>query len=158
MQAISKEATTWTCDSCGEPIEEVGHGWVEWLTYINENNYFQRGFRLVHHCTAHEPLDTRCQYREPLEWQRNSPIVSDLPLERFLGPDGLILLLSFIAQGTLPFEEVLEMIKRLHVPGYEEARFHFEDAISEGIIEPRTGRGYYWMSDIEAVLENLRTA
>jgi hypothetical protein len=64
-------------------------------------------------------------------------------------------LLSFLARDELPKDEVLEMIKRLHVPGYEHARLHFDRAIREGVFEPNMPDGYYWQSNIRAVLEFL---
>ena len=154
---MTKKAT-WVCDSCGQAIEDVSHGWVEWLLRKEGDKYIGRGLRLVHHCSAHEPLDTRCQYRERNEYQRDESILNDLPLTDFVGPDGLITLLSFIARGELPADEVLEMIKRLHVPGYEQARFHFDAAIAEGVFEPNTMPGYYSLHDINAVLEYIRNA
>ena len=48
----------------------------------------------------------------------------DLSLTEFLGPDGLMHLLDFIAKGRVETSEVLEMIKRLNVPGYEQSRIH----------------------------------
>ena len=46
----------------------------------------------------------------------------DLALPEFLGPDGLLHFLDFIAKGSIETPDVLEMIKRLHVKGYEQAR------------------------------------
>jgi hypothetical protein len=37
----------WTCESCGGPIEDVDHGWVEWL--YNRRTNTAKGLRLVHH-------------------------------------------------------------------------------------------------------------
>ena len=73
----------------------------------------------------------------------------------FIGPDGLMTLLSFIHEKKLPEEEVLEMIKRLHIPGYEQARNHFKHAISEGAFEPGTPENYYFQSDIEATIKYI---
>lgn len=78
-------------------------------------------------------------------------MVNDLPLTHFLGPDGLMQLLAYIAEEHVERAEVLELIKRLFIPGYEHARLHFDAAISEGIFEPNTAPGYHWVSDIEAV-------
>jgi hypothetical protein len=39
--------------------------------------------------------------------------VEGLPLERFVGPDGLMLLLSFIATGDMATNEVMELAKRV---------------------------------------------
>ena len=95
----------------------------------------------------------RCQFNEDHEFRKDKGIVNDLPLKSFLGADGLMLLLSLIAEKRTPTEQVLEMIKRLHIPGYEHARPYFKKAISEGVFEPNTMAGYYWQCDIEAVLK-----
>jgi hypothetical protein len=50
----------------------------------------------------------------------------DLSLPEFWGPDGLMHLPDFIAQGSVETSEALEMIKRLNVPGYERARIHID--------------------------------
>jgi hypothetical protein len=94
---------------------------------------------------------------EERESAHDGSIVNDLPLESFLGPDGLMELLSFIAGGELPTPEVLEMIKRLHIPGYEEARLHFGSALDEGVFEPNTREGFYAQSDIKAVIEFIHS-
>jgi len=153
-----KTKDTWICDSCHQPITDVSHGWVEWLTRNEGGKHIGRGLRLVHHCSAHEPLDGRCQCDVRAERARDVSSLSDLPLTDFVGPDGLITLLSLIADEEVPTEEVLEMIKRLHVPGYEHARFHFDAAIADGVFEPNTRPGYYSIHDINAVLEYARHA
>jgi hypothetical protein len=60
-----------------------------------------------------------------------------------------------LARDELPKDEVLEMIKRLHIPGYEHARQHFQRAIADGVFEPNMPDGYYWQSNIDAVLRFL---
>ena len=151
-----KTQDTWICDSCRQPITKVEHGWVEWLTRREGGKEIGRGLRLVHHCTAHDPLNGRCQYNSRAEYERDHSGLSDLPLTSFVGPDGLIKLLSLIANEEVPTHQVLEMIKRLHVPGYEQARFYFEDAIADGVFEPNTRRDYYSLCQINAVLEYSR--
>lgn len=142
-----KKAQTWICDVCGEPITSARDGWVEWLS----NRAGGKGLRLVHH----KPASPRgsCQYDSRSDAYGQGFTLSDLPLDEFLGPDGLMLLLSMLAEGELPKEEVLEMAKRLHIPGYEHARHHFARAISEGAFEPNMPEGYYWQSDIQATLD-----
>lgn len=75
----------------------------------------------------------------------------------FLGADGLMQLLALIAEQRLPQDQVLEMIKRLHVPGYEHARCHFNEAIGQLVFEPNTLAGFYWQHNINAVLEWLKS-
>jgi hypothetical protein len=145
---------TWICDNCGELIQRAEDGWVEWLSTHNEHgNSHGRGLRLVHHLPA-SPHHS-CQYDEDEEFRRDGSILMALPLEQFLGPDGLMLLLSKLARDELPKDEVLEMIKRLHIPGYEHARQHFQRAIADGVFEPNMPDGYYWQSNIDAVLRFL---
>lgn len=151
-----KSKPTWICDSCGESIDDISHGWVEWLTRQESGKFLGRGLRLVHHCSAHDPLDTRCQYNQHAEYELDGSTVSDLPLKDFVGTDGLILLLSLIAGEEVPTDQVLEMIKRLHVPGYEHARFHFEDAIADGVFAPNRSPGYYTTRDISEVLKYMK--
>jgi hypothetical protein len=40
-------------------------------------------------------------------------------------------LLALIAEERAPTNDILEMIKRLHIRGYEQARLHFDEAIAE---------------------------
>ncbi|MCE4373772.1 hypothetical protein [Xanthomonas hortorum] len=79
--------------------------------------------------------------------------VADLPLSSFIGSDGLITFLSFLDDKLFSEEsEVLELIKRLHVPNYEAARHHFEAAIANGVFEPRSAPSYYDQEEMHAVL------
>lgn len=96
-----------------------------------------------------------CQYNE--ETRNSNELVKDLDLESFLGADGLMQLLALIYDQEVPTEEVLEMIKRLHIPGYEEARLHFKSAIAAGEYEPNTAPGYPFQFQIAGVLEFARS-
>jgi len=69
-----------------------------------------------------------------------------------MGPDGLMLLLSLIACREMPEEEVLELAKRVQIPGYEQARDLFPEAIAEGVVEPSIGEGYYLQGEIQTLL------
>lgn len=151
---MSHSLAPWTCDTCGQPIHNVDDGWVEWIEFKSPEGRKGRDLRLVHSRPA-SPTGGRCQFNQQAERQRDGGIILDRQLSSFLGPDGLMDLLSLIAESRLPTEDVLEMIKRLNIPGYEQARMHFDGAISEGVFEPNTMRGYYHQVDIEAVLEHL---
>lgn len=136
----------WICDTCGQTIEKVEDGWVEWLTHAGKNA--QKSLRLVHHIGGNH-----CQYDGQTEFKRDGSIISDQPLSAFVGHDGLMFLLLMLSEGEMPKEEVIEMTKRLHIPGYEHARRHFKHAIAEGVIEPNMGVDFYWQNDIEATLK-----
>jgi hypothetical protein len=149
----------WICDTCGEKIENPKDGWVEWIVVgagFRGGIKTGRDLRLVHHIPA-SPLGKPygCQFNGPEERAKDGGIISDLSLEYFLGPDGLMRLLALISEDELPKEEVLEMIKRLHIPGYEIARHHFDRAIEAGVFEPNTPKDYYHMRDIEATIKFL---
>lgn len=147
----------WACDVCGEPIMRARDGWVEWLRVFGEENARnprEYGLRLVHHLPASprkEDVETGCQYDGRMERKQNKAGIKDLGLIYFVGPDGLMRLLALIAEKELPQKEVLEMTKRLHVPGYEFARHHLEAARSVGVYEPNTIQGYPHQSQIEEV-------
>ena len=45
-------------------------------------------------------------------------------------------LIEMIYENELPNDEILEIMKRLHIPKYEQALPCIESAIAQGIIEP----------------------
>jgi hypothetical protein len=49
--------------------------------------------------------------------QKEPGVVEGLALDRFVGPDGLMLPLSMIAERELPAQEVIELAKRVQIPG-----------------------------------------
>ena len=125
----------WICDKCGLIIERAADGWVQWREFGAESkNRKLRGERalgrdlqLVHADPASpHPIKTGEKYG--CQFDDNDPayMTMDLSLPEFLGPNGLMHLLDFIAKGSVETVEVLEMIKRLNVPGYEQARMHID--------------------------------
>lgn len=151
MSHTKPKTTYWICDSCHQPIGSVDDGWVEWVTYA-ENKGTDHGLRLVHHVPA-SPRKRGCQYDEDALFAKNEGMVNDLGLDHFVGPDGLTALLELTTSSTLPKEEIVLMIQRLHVPGYEIARLHIDAAIAEGIIEPNMAPGFHWQDEIARVLD-----
>lgn len=139
----------WRCGSCHELITSVEGGWVEWLaTESQQGDVVLRGLRVVHRFTK----SRRCRYDFRREFQQDGSIVEGLPLERFVGPDGLMLLLSFLAAGQMPKDDVLELAKRVQIPGYEQAREFLQDAQHEARITPAIADGYYLQLEIQELL------
>jgi hypothetical protein len=133
----------WTCDTCKQPIDSVNEGYVEWQeTASGGSGSRATGLRLVHQ-------NGTCQYP-------NNAKLRDMPLSTFLETDGLVTLLSFLAEDNFPKEEVLDLIQRLHVPGFEAARPYFSDAVSRCIIEPNMFPGYFHQNEIKAVNEAVK--
>jgi len=56
-------------------------------------------------------------------------------LEFFQKTDGLAVLLSFFERNLGTPKELAEVIRRLHIPHYEEARRYLERAIKDGFID-----------------------
>lgn len=106
----------WICDSCGLPIEDPRHGYVEWLSDPNIVKRTAYGLRLVHHIPF-SPKQTigGCQYDSDFVYKQSGVLVSDRSLERFLQPDGLPYLRSLIYdQIFADDQQVLDMIQRLY--------------------------------------------
>ncbi|WP_158111550.1 hypothetical protein [Staphylococcus aureus] len=98
----------WYCDDCGEVINEPNDGWLEWYHEQGEigNN---EGYRIVHH-------DRKCMYNSKKLFLENKSL-SDMHLSDFIGPDGLVTLLSHIEFNDVKDNsELVEIIRRLHVP------------------------------------------
>jgi hypothetical protein len=146
----------WRCDSCGELVSDLQTGWVEWLAAEDPDGKPKVGnLRLVHRRNTgprcREPYG--CQYNPRDEFRNNRGIVEGLSLDRFAGPDGLMLLLSMIAERELPVQEVIELAKRVQIPGYEAVYEVVHEAVSEGIIAPSISSGFYLQCEILDVLK-----
>ena len=145
-----KRGTGWRCGSCNELISSIEDGWVEWLAREQGRGKARvTGLRLVHQW---RPGRAQCRYDDRAEFRAGNGVVEGLPLERFLGPDGLMLLLSLIAVGEASLWEVMELAKRVQVPGYEQAHDRLRAAVAGGRVTPAIGEGFYLQSEIRAVL------
>jgi hypothetical protein len=116
----------WICDTCHEPVGP-DDGWLEWL----EPETGAYDFRITHH-------ERKCQkhaYHDD---------VGDMHLSTFLNAQGLQALLSMLDVGPLldpdrtrtpatsDIPSLVEVIRRLHIPFYEEARLYFNAARQDG--------------------------
>lgn len=108
--------TQWRCDVCKKAIEQAGDGYLTWHTASGRPHSFQ----LIHH--------VRCDDNEA----SHSAALAD-----YLGADGLTRLMAFLSYGPLRSEstpagprdmnEFADLVRRLQVPYYEEARVHFSN-------------------------------
>jgi hypothetical protein len=153
-QTLDRTLILWTCDTCSGPITAIEEGWVEWLAGIDQGITRLTGLKLVHRLVTRRGDATGygCRYDAHREFHENDRLVEGLPLARFVGRDGLMLLLSLFAAGDLPLTDVLELTKRVQVPGYERTRPLFNEAITEGVITPSIGPGFYLQWEIRTVL------
>jgi hypothetical protein len=153
----------WRCDSCGQLVPDLQAGWVEWLAAEDSRGKPRvGGLRLVHrrNTGARSPEPCGCRYNPRDEFRKNRGIVEGLALDRFAGPDGLMLLLSMISERELPLRELIELAKRVQIPGYEAAYGLVHDAVSEGVMAPCISSGFYLQCEIWDVLKwaKCRTA
>lgn len=131
----------WHCDFCARLITSVSDGWVEWLAAEDDAGAtIVNGLRLVHR--------ESCRYDARAVFRNRRSVVEGLSLERFVGPDGLMLLLSLLVVGELPAAEVIELAKRVQIPGYELARTLIEEENLPQLLLPSLGHGCYLQSEI----------
>jgi hypothetical protein len=110
------------CDVCGQVITNPHEGYVVW-----KRDEKRRGcdFQIIHHAKCDDG---------------KSP--SSLPLEDFLGPKGMIELLTLVDPGPYhvpdlnreyvkDMREWVEFVRRCQLPYYEEARRYWDRASSE---------------------------
>ena len=107
----------WKCSACGKLITRIVDGWVEWLAAEDkQGTTMLKGLRLVHRLATRSRTSEGpdCRYDSGYEFRKDKSIVEGLPLERFVGPDGLMLL-TFLAEDELP--------KRMSLNWQSESRF-----------------------------------
>jgi hypothetical protein len=144
--------TGWTCGHCGDLITRIEDGWVEWIASEDASgNEHLSGFRLVHRQDDSADADRRCQYDRRLEFAKDHSIVEGLSLERFVGIDGRMLLLSFLAQSSVSTREILELTKRVQIPGYELVRQRIYPAFAAGYLRPAISEQFPLQSEIAGV-------
>ncbi len=159
MRVMSRDKSIrsgWRCDSCRQLVPDLQAGWVEWLAAEDTRGKPKvSGLRLVHrrNTSARSPEPYGCRYNPRDEFRKNRGIVEGLALDRFAGPDGLMLLLSMIAERELPLQELIELAKRVQIPGYEAVYELVHDAVSEGVIAPCISSGFYLQCEIWDVLK-----
>ena len=144
----------WRCDSCGEPITSIDAGWVEWLSSEGDRGEdVLSGLQLVHHGSVlPNGAGQSCRYDRLKEFRNRKTIVEGLPLERFVGPDGLMMLFSLLADGSLPRDEILELAKRVQIPGYELARDLSADLTSSNAVSEVLGHRCYLQLEIREMI------
>jgi hypothetical protein len=130
---------------CARFITSVSDGWVEWLASEDDTGAtILNGLRLVHR--------ESCRYDVRTVFRNRRSVVEGLCLERFIGRDGQILLLSLLVTAELPTVEVIELAKRVQIPGYELARNLAGGENLPQLLLPSLGHGCYLQSEITELL------
>lgn len=161
---ILKPLEQWICDNCGEVIEAPEHGWLEWLSETIEP-YQQFGFKIVHH-QSHSP---RKKYGSCYVYDRWSgpELQMDNYLDRFVGPNAISVLLAFVDRGRFidgnypgprvrNLREWAEIVRRLTIPYYEEARLYLGEARYDEQIEGLDADALYAPDTLKGVVKRHR--
>ena len=117
------------CDKCGELIASPEDGWLQWRSTDEETrSVVYHDFIIVHHFPK-SPLEGKygCYH--------HSSMVADDHLTSFVGHDGFTRLLGLFRHGIKDPQELVDIIRRLHTPYYEEARMYWEDAMDDYYFE-----------------------
>ncbi|GIP63351.1 hypothetical protein J32TS6_19060 [Virgibacillus pantothenticus] len=143
-----KQKEQWYCDSCGEIINSAKEGMLEWdcLTddEIGEDGLNTKNFRIVHHkgsssfkhCQTSNTVYNFCDGH--LNWYTYS--------------NGLSELLSFY-NHKVDSQELNEIIRRLHVDFYEEARIYIDKALEDGYEYDPYQTGHYSDEELLNLIE-----
>jgi hypothetical protein len=148
MQMKLEPLQQFTCDECGELIKSPKDGWLEWLISTSSDGRKLHGFRIVHHAPAspRKQHNGHCQYPSHF-------LIGDMHLEHFLGPDGLANLLSMFERPFEDQQEFVEIIRRLHIPYYEEARLYWQIAKDDGFFDEANEYWPYLQDNLKTVIE-----
>ncbi len=115
--------TAWNCDTCHGPIDVVGMGLVTW----RDSPQGRHDFRIVHKVSC-----------DP---GKEHGFIGSLDLPFLLGVDGLVAITSLASLGPLHagpggtpradgianIDEFVDLLRRLQLPYYEQARPFFAD-------------------------------
>jgi hypothetical protein len=119
----------WICDSCGELINKPEDGWWEFLNDRKTN--LVSGFRIVHH-------RKQCMYDDK-SLRSEGKRVGDLELDHMLTSGGFGHMLQWLELSEtgkiderIEITEFTEIMRRLYLPYWEEARQYWEQSYKEG--------------------------
>jgi len=134
----------WICDECGKVINTIEDGWLEWEKSYS-NNIKPRNFRIVHHKAASPKAPYGDCYNK-------SSYISNMQLDYFCGIDGLSRLLTMFRNVENPIE-LVEIIKRLHLPCYEEAKLYWSEAQEDGYFEGASEEWPYLQNSLKELIK-----
>lgn len=138
--------TQFICDTCGEIINSPKEGWIEWISpwESEDDKRLCFDFRIVHHLTS-SPLGINSN--DGCYQHTDAIGRSDLNLDNFTNKEtGMAHILKFLDVGPYheqnyegPYikdmREYVEIIRRLTIPYYEEARLYWSQALEDGYFD-----------------------
>lgn len=121
--------TSWTCDTCGDLIDDPARGLVTWRDAVGDSPpRAATDFQIVHKNMEGRSCDPGA----------SAGYLQSIELKSMLGPAGQARLLALLTAGPLKgepgptvavadFDSFVDVFRRLHTEWYEEARPHFAD-------------------------------
>lgn len=106
-----KIMTNLNCDTCGESIQELNDGWVEWLSQGIKMKPVLGTLRIVHHIWETQE-NAGCQYRSN-SWIVRENSLHDTGLKYFSTNEGKKEILSLIEQKSIAQKDGFELLRRL---------------------------------------------
>ena len=105
--------TEWLCDKCGEMIIKPEDGWLEWFRPVDGGLTDEQGYTIRHH-------DCR---QDDNRMFKQGKILSHVHLHHANSNSDLENFLQRLDDGLCKDKsELIEIIKRLHIVGYEAER------------------------------------
>jgi len=148
------------CDTCHEIIKSPDEGWLEWLDDKdpNSNRRKAHSFRICHHLLK-SPLggENGCYVNSP---EANS---STIHLDQFL-EDRMAHLLGCIDIGdyhdpdfhqprVADLRQWTELVRRVTIPYYEEARLYWKKAMDDGYFDGANEIRIYTQDFLKTLVE-----
>lgn len=136
--------------ACGDPVDAKS-GYVEWLT---DDAGMARDFRIVHN-------EARCH-----RYEKQEHAFKDLPIAEFVGPDGLSALLAMLDPGRLivkefddadvgvsGFRSYVDLVRRLHLPHYEDACRYFHTSATADVIHGQNEAAVFPSGSLREIID-----
>jgi len=143
------------CDTCNETITNVNEGWIEWERTSEKGGDIVGNFRICHHTPKCQTL-------------RKSINLQDLPLREVSGEKVHAFLYKFLDVGPYHQEkfekhsikdlrEYVELMRRLTIPYYEEARQFWNKAMEDGYFGDSNEVYIYIPENLKNMIKNYST-
>lgn len=153
------------CDYCDQIIQQPEQGWIEWL--MDRADRKKYGFKVVHHA-AYSPLRTEGERNKNCYHYARHPGRMDDHLDHFLN-NRIANLLSFLDVGPYlepeysspsvkDLREFVEIMRRLAIPYYEEARLYWSLAAYDGYFEGASESWLYLESTLKDIISTYGEA
>jgi len=150
----------YVCDTCGEVIKSPKEGWLEWIH--DRATKKKHSFRVCHHVSFSPLGKPQGCYRHGDKLGR-----ADMHLDAVLEMR-IPFLLSFLDCGktsepeladlaVTDIEEWIELVRRMTIPLYEEARQHWTKARNDGYFEGENELSMYREGFLGTLIEKYGT-